>query len=168
MLTTWAKTIGVLSQSNPPCTRGVPEHPTLPPILRFLALLRFALSDIARCNSNKTQFWLLWTWALYQLLALISWQHCGSEVRFMRAVAAGASPCHFFWPTWRFPSFCSAFAPSLGLGFHDASTPFCRLGFHDASAPFCRLGFQIRLDCSVFHAFCYSASPCSFQYAPSA
>ena len=31
--------------------------------------------------------------------------------------------------------FCPAFAPSLGLGFHDASTPFCRLGFH------------IRLDC---------------------
>ena len=66
------KTIGVLSQSNPPCTRGVPEHPTLPPILRSLALLRFALSDIARCNSNKTQFWLLWTWALFQLLALLS------------------------------------------------------------------------------------------------
>ena len=129
------KTIGVLSQSNPPCTRGVPEHPTLPPILRSLALLRFALSDIARCNSNKTQFWLLWTWALFQLLALLSWQHCGSEVRFMRAVAAGASPCHFFWPTWRFSSFYSAFAPSLGLG------------FHDASAPSCRLGFQIRLDC---------------------
>ena len=144
-LATWE--IGVFKQSNPPCTRGVPEHPTLPPILRSLALLRFALSDIARCNSNKTQFWLLWTWALYQLLALLSWQHCGSEVRFMRAVAAGASPCHFFWPTWRFSSFCSAFAPSLGLGFHDASTPFCRLGFHDASAPFCRLGFQIRLDC---------------------
>ena len=71
-----------------------------------------------------------------------------TEITFnMRAVAAGASPCHFSWPTWRFSSFCSAFAPSLGLGFHDASTPFCRLGFHDASAPFCRLGFQIRLDC---------------------
>merc|ERR1712185_343837 len=113
----------------------LPEHPTLPPILRSLALLRFALSDIARCNSNKTQFWLLWTWALYQLLALLSWQHCGSGILSMRAVAAGASPCYFFWPTWRFSSFCSAFAPSLGLGFHDASTPFCRLGSH------------IRLDC---------------------
>ena len=31
--------------------------------------------------------------------------------------------------------FISSFAPSLGLGFHDASAPSCRLGFH------------VRLDC---------------------
>ena len=156
MLTTWGKrTIGVLSQSNPPCTRGVPEHPTLPPILRSLALLRFALSDIARCNSNKTQFWLLWTWALFQLLALLSWQHCGSEVRFMRAVAAGASPCHFFWPTWRFPSFVLPLRPPWDSAFMMPQRLSVDLAFVMPQRLSVDLAFRFDSIASVFHAFCW-------------
>ena len=73
----------------------------------------------------------------------------------MRAVAAGASPCQFSWPTWRFSSIYSAFAPSLGLSFHDASAPFCKLGFHDASAPSVDLAFRFDSVASVFYAFCW-------------
>ena len=73
----------------------------------------------------------------------------------MRAVAAGVSPCHFSWPTWRFLLFVLPLRPPWDSAFMMPQRLSVDLAFMMTQRLSVDLAFRFESIASVFYAYCW-------------